>query len=124
MIGVIFEVEPADGKRERYLELAAGLRSQLEKSGGFVSIERFQSLSNPGKILSLSFFQDESAAAEWRSVADHRDAQREGRESVFRDYRIRVVEVIRDYGMRHRHQVPDDSRRVHDSSSAPGESPT
>jgi len=124
MIGVIFEVEPDDGKRERYLELAAGLRSQLEKSDGFVSIERFQSLSNPGKILSLSFFRDESAARQWRSAADHRDAQREGRESVFRDYRIRVVEVIRDYGMRNRHQAPDDSREVHDSSAGSRERAT
>ena len=114
MIGVIFEVQPADGRRERYLEIAAGLRSQLERIDGFISIERFQSLSDPGKILSLSFFRDEAAVLAWRSATNHRDAQREGRDGVFSDYRLRVVEVIRDYGMLDRRQAPDDSRAIHD----------
>ncbi|MGE0310128.1 MAG: antibiotic biosynthesis monooxygenase [Lautropia sp.] len=117
MIGVIFEVEPADGGREAYLARAATLRTRLEQIDGFVSVERFQSLSNPGKILSLSFFRDEGAVQAWRSSGRHRDAQRAGRDGLFADYRIRVVEVIRDYGLHRREQAPADSRSVHDPTT-------
>lgn len=113
MIGIIFEVEPRDGKKEEYLEIAAKLRPQLEKIDGFVSVERFQSLSNDKKILSLSFFRDEEALLEWRNLQMHRDAQSKGRESVFENYRLRVAGVIRDYGMFDREQAPDDSKSCH-----------
>ena len=114
MIAVIFEVQPKEGRRESYLELAAGLRPLLEQVDGFISIERFESLTTPGKILSLSFFRDEAALEAWRSLEKHRDAQRAGRAGLFADYRLRVAGVIRDYGMFDRDQAPADSRRVHD----------
>lgn len=114
MIAVIFEVWPAEGRQEEYLELAAGLRPLLAQVDGFISIERFQSLTEPGKILSLSIFRDEAAVAQWRSLEQHRSAQARGRQGVFRDYRLRVATIIRDYGMTERTEAPRDSRDIHD----------
>ncbi|WP_344829289.1 antibiotic biosynthesis monooxygenase [Actinocorallia longicatena] len=114
MIAVIFEVTPADGRRQDYLDLAAGLRPLLEKIDGFVSIERFASLTTPGKMLSLSFWRDEQAVRAWRAVGEHRAAQTAGREGVFAGYRLRVAGVIRDYGLTDREEAPADSRDAHD----------
>jgi heme-degrading monooxygenase HmoA len=113
MIAVIFEVWPADGCKQEYLDIAASLRPMLEKIDGFISLERFESLSEPGKVLSLSFFRDEQAVAQWRALEAHRSAQAKGRADLFRDYRLRVSSVIRDYGMFDREQVPPDSRKAH-----------
>jgi heme-degrading monooxygenase HmoA len=113
MIAVIFEVWPADGRKQEYLDIAASLRPMLEKIDGFISLERFESLYEPGKILSLSFFRDEHAVAQWRALEAHRSAQATGRAGLFRDYRLRVSSVTRDYGMFDREQVPPDSREVH-----------
>ena len=113
MIAIIFEVWPADGRRQEYLDIAASLRPLLEEIDGFISIERFESLAEPGKILSLSFFRDEQAVAKWRALEAHRKAQARGRATVFKNYRLRVAGVIRDYGMFDRDQVPVDSRTVH-----------
>lgn len=115
MIAVIFEVTPAPGRKERYLELAAEMRPVVEEMDGFVSVERFQSLTNPDKLLSLSFFRDEEALAAWRRLPKHRGMQRIGRDGLFADYRLRVLEVIRDYGMADRDQAPEDSRAEHDA---------
>ena len=103
-MAVIFEVWPRADRRERYFELAASLRPALESVDGFISIERFESLVEPGKILSLSFWRDERAVRIWRE--QHREAQREGRSEVFEDYRIRVVNVVRDYGLEDRAEAP------------------
>jgi len=111
MIAVIFEVWLAD--RARYLDIAAELKPLLASIDGFISIERFESLSEPGKLLSLSFWRDEAAVQEWRRLEAHRAGQAEGRGGVFRDYRLRVAAVLRDYGMEARDQAPDDSREVH-----------
>jgi len=113
MIAVIFEVVPAPGRKQEYLDLAASLRPQLEKIDGFISIERFASLSNEGKVLSLSVFRDEAAVEAWRNVEAHRVAQAKGRAGIFSDYRIRVASVIRDYTLHGREQAPQDSRRKH-----------
>jgi heme-degrading monooxygenase HmoA len=113
MIAVIFEVWPKPGQRQTYLDIAAALRPQLEKIDGFISIERFESLTQPGKMLSLSFFSDEAAVAAWRNIEDHRRAQAEGRGHVFADYRLRIAGVMRDYGMQERAQAPKDSQTVH-----------
>lgn len=118
MIAVIFEVWPAPGRGEEYLALAGALRPELERLDGFVSIERFASLANEGKILSLSFWRDEDAVARWRSLAAHRAAQARGRSGIFVDYRLRVASVVRDYGMRERAQAPADSRAFHDARGA------
>jgi heme-degrading monooxygenase HmoA len=114
VIAVIFEVWPAPGRKQEYLDLAAGLRPLLEQVDGFISIERFESLSEPGKILSLSVFKDEAAVARWRQLEKHRNAQARGRDGVFHDYRLRVAGVIRDYSMNERAQAPQDSRDRHD----------
>jgi heme-degrading monooxygenase HmoA len=113
MIAVLFEVEPADGRRGAYLDLAAALTPRLQQIDGFVSVERFESLTRPGRILSLSFWRDEAAVAAWRALEAHRAAQRRGREGVFAGYRLRVASVIRDYGMDARDQAPEDSRAIH-----------
>jgi heme-degrading monooxygenase HmoA len=113
MIAVIFEVIPYVGERHRYLNLAGELRSELEKIDGFISIERFESLTMRGKILSLSFFRDEEAVREWRNLEAHRAAQKAGRNGIFADYRLRIGQVIRDYGMIERAEAPEDSRHVH-----------
>jgi heme-degrading monooxygenase HmoA len=109
VIAVIFEVEPRAGRAERYFELAADLREALEKIDGFISVERFQSLIQPGKLLSLSFWRDESAVRAWRNHAGHCAAQAEGRGSVFAGYRLRIAHVVRDYGLTERDQAPADS---------------
>jgi heme-degrading monooxygenase HmoA len=106
MYAVIFEVEPETGREQDYLDIAALLRPDLEKIDGFISIERFKSLSQEGKILSLSFWRDEDAIARWRQQEQHHAAQRAGRDRIFRDYRIRVTAVMRDYGMHERAQAP------------------
>ena len=113
MIAVIFEVWPKFDKKQKYLDVAAALRPALEGIDGFISIERFESLTEPGKILSLSFFRDEQAVAAWRNVEEHRRAQAAGRSEVFANYRLRVGSVIRDYGMQDRTQAPGDSRARH-----------
>lgn len=110
MIAVIFEVWPADGHRQTYLDIAASLRPELEKIDGFLGIERFQSLADESKLLSLSFWRDEAAVAAWRNVERHRAAQKRGRAGVFQDYRLRIGQVVRDYGMTERAQAPTDSR--------------
>jgi heme-degrading monooxygenase HmoA len=110
MIAVIFELEPRDGARERYFELAAALRPQLEASDGFVSIERFESVTRPGHYLSLSIWRDEDAVRRWRNDPLHRGAQQEGRDAVFADYRLRVATIVRDYGLSERTEAPADSR--------------
>ena len=108
MIAVIFEVWFKPGRQLDYLELAARLKPELEQMDGFISIERFQSLSNEGKLLSLSFWRDEESVRAWRNHAEHREAQAAGRESIFSDYRIRIVSTLRDYGMNDRGQSPQD----------------
>lgn len=113
MIAVIFEVEPAEGRRADYLEIAAEMRPMLDQIDGFISIERFQSLTHPGKLLSLSFFKDEAAVRQWRTLSAHRGAQQRGRSGIFADYRLRVAGVIRDYGMFDRDQAPADSQQLH-----------
>ncbi len=114
MIAVIFEVWPAEGCREAYLDIAASLRADLEQAAGFISVERFESLHQPGKLLSLSFWRDEEAVKAWRTHGEHRVAQNEGRSGVFADYRLRIAGVVRDYGMNERAEAPDDSRRCFD----------
>ncbi|MBB5515552.1 heme-degrading monooxygenase HmoA [Rubricella aquisinus] len=114
MIAVIFEVTPADGKRGTYLDLAAQMRPMVEEVEGFLSVERFESLTTPGKLLSLSFFEDEAAIERWRKLAAHRSAQSKGRGGLFDDYRLRIAHVMRDYGLHDRDQAPADSRSVHD----------
>jgi heme-degrading monooxygenase HmoA len=106
VIAVIFEAQPHEGQQETYLSIAAALRPQLDRIDGFISIERFASLSEPGKILSLSWWRDEESVARWRHFEQHRAAQRAGREHVFRDYRLRVAAVLRDYGLSDRAQAP------------------
>jgi heme-degrading monooxygenase HmoA len=113
MIAVIFEVSPAEGKDRRYFDLAAALKAELEAVDGFISVERFQSLTDPKKFLSLSFWRDEEAVQRWRGLSSHRAAQAEGRAGVFRDYRLRVASVIRDYGLNERDEAPKDSRKAH-----------
>ncbi|MEO8487557.1 MAG: antibiotic biosynthesis monooxygenase [Betaproteobacteria bacterium] len=113
MIAIIFEVVPKEGCRDGYLATAAALRPHLERIDGFLSVERFESLTQPGKILSLSFWRDDEAVARWRALDEHRRAQSAGRDALFADYRLRVASVIRDYGMVERAQAPADSRALH-----------
>ena len=115
MIAVIFEVEPDEGMTEPYLDMAAEMRPLVEQIDGFISVERFQSLTNPGKLLSLSFFRDEAALDEWRQLTAHRRAQSVGRNRYFKDYRLRIAHVIRDYGKFERDEAPADSLAVHDA---------
>ncbi|MET1026679.1 MAG: antibiotic biosynthesis monooxygenase [Dongiaceae bacterium] len=118
MIAVIFEVWPAEGERDHYLDIAASLKSDLGKIDGFLSVERFQSLIEPGKLLSLSFWRDEAAVRQWRNLQHHREAQGEGRNGVFSNYRLRVASVLRDYGLNERNEAPTDSRAIHDRAQA------
>lgn len=112
MIAVIFEVIPHADKKQAYLDMAAEMRPLVEQIDGFVSVERFQSLTDPDKLLSVSFFRDEAALEDWRRLTGHRKAQKAGRTSYFKDYRLRVARVLRDYGMHERDEAPADSRDV------------
>jgi len=114
MIAVIFEVWIAPERQQDYLSIAARLKPELEQMDGFISIERFQSLTDEGRLLSLSFWRDEAAIAAWRKLEAHRAAQKAGRNELFANYRLRVAGVIRDYGMSERGAVPADSQSVHD----------
>lgn len=118
MIAVIFEVWPKPEHKAEYLDIAAQLKPILESIDGFISVERFESLTEKGKILSVSFFRDEAAVAAWRNVAEHRKSQGKGRATIFQDYRLRIASVIRDYGMNDRAQAPGDSRVTHDATGA------
>ena len=113
MIAVIFEVWPAGGRAGEYFDIAASLRPELEKIEGFISIERFESLTTKGKFLSLSFWRDDEAVRRWRNLEAHRRAQARGRGGIFADYRLRVASVVRDYGMSERAGAPADSKTVH-----------
>lgn len=109
MIAVIFELEPNEGATPGYFDHAAALRPTLESINGFISVERFESLSQPGRYLSLSFWRDEAAVRRWRCQPQHRAAQQDGRAAVLANYRLRVAIVVRDYGLHEREQVPADS---------------
>jgi len=113
MIAVIFEVYPAEGRKTAYLDMAAKMRPLVEQIEGFISVERFESLTTPGKLLSISFFEDEAALDQWRQLTAHRSAQQAGRTDMFADYRLRVASVIRDYGMEDRAEAPEDSKALH-----------
>jgi heme-degrading monooxygenase HmoA len=113
MIAIVFELWPEAGRSDDYFGLAAALKAELERIDGFVSVERFQSLADPNKLLSLSFFRDEEAVRAWRNLPGHRAAQARGRSGVFADYRLRVAQVLRDYGKEDRDEAPQDSREAH-----------
>jgi heme-degrading monooxygenase HmoA len=113
MIAIIFEVYPAEGQKDAYLDIAATMRPLVAEIEGFISVERFQSLTDPDKLLSISFFEDEAAVERWRALSAHRGAQTKGRGGVFADYRLRVAHVLRDYGMDARDEAPVDSRDAH-----------
>ena len=113
MLAVIFEVEPHPQHKSEYLDIAADLKPLLETIDGFISVERFESLTHPGKILSLSYWRDEAAIDAWRQLEKHRHAQALGRQHVFADYRLRVAGILREYAMHDREQAPSDSRKVH-----------
>lgn len=115
MLAVIFEVIPTEEGKAEYLDIAASLRPMLEDRDGFISIERFQSLVDENKILSLSFWRDEEAVAAWRNEMDHRQAQSKGKSALFESYRIRVAQVVRDYSRSEREQAPEDSRALYDN---------
>ena len=117
MIAVIFEVWPAQGRKDEYLAIAASLRDELERIDGFISVERFQSMTDPNKLLSLSFWRDEQAVTRWRGQLHHRESQAQGRAGIFADYRLRVAAVLRDYGLTDRATAPEDSKRVHEAQS-------
>jgi len=113
MIAVIFELQPAEGRAADYFDTAAALRGQLNQIDGFLSVERFESLATPGKYLSLSFWRDEAAVQQWRQLEGHRAAQAAGRGGIFAGYRLRVAQVLRDYGLDDRAQAPEDSQHAH-----------
>jgi heme-degrading monooxygenase HmoA len=118
VIAVIFEVEPREGGAEVYLDIAGQLRPMLDGIDGFISVERFESLAAPGKYLSLSFWRDEAAVAAWRNLEPHRRAQATGRAGLFRDYRLCIAQVVRDYGLENRQEAPGDSRAIHRSEAS------
>jgi len=113
MIAVIFEVWPRPEHKSAYLDLAAVMRKELEGIEGFISVERFDSITEQGKMLSLSFFENQESVMQWRNTLAHRKAQTMGKEKYFADYRLRIAEVQRDYGPTDRHQAPEDSRAIH-----------
>ena len=115
MIAVIFETWPKDA--QKYIDMGKALRSHLNNFDGFISIERFRSVTEPDKLLALSFWRDEAAVDAWRNNETHRAVQARSRQHLFRDYRLRVADVLRDYGMTDRDQAPNDSRVANETQS-------
>jgi heme-degrading monooxygenase HmoA len=113
LIAVIFEFTPAEGRFSDYMDIVGTLRADLEKAEGFISLERFESITTPGKFVSLQFWRDEEAVRKWRNLQRHREAQAKGRAGIFQSYRLRIASVLRDYTMDERAQAPGDSREVH-----------
>ena len=113
MIAVLFEVFLKEEHKSEYLEIAFKLKQRLQEIEGFISIERFASLQDSNKILSLSYWENEESIKHWRNIVEHREGQAQGRDHVFSDYRIRVGQIIRDYGMADRDQAPTDSKEIH-----------
>ena len=113
MIAVIFEFTPAEGRFPDYMALVDTLRADLAKAEGFISLERFESITNKGKFVSLQFWRDEDSVRKWRNLQRHREAQKQGRGGIFRSYRLRIASVLRDYTMDERAQAPEDSLKVH-----------
>ncbi len=113
MIAVIFEFTPAPGRFSDYMDLVGQLKPELDKAEGFISLERFESITAPGKFVSLQFWRDEESVAKWRNVQKHREAQKRGRGGIFTSYRLRIAGVIRDYTMDGRGQAPADSVAAH-----------
>jgi heme-degrading monooxygenase HmoA len=116
MIAVIFEFTPMEGCFADYMAVVDTLREDLAKADGFISLERFESVTTKGRFLSLQFWRDEEAVSKWRNLAKHREAQKMGRGKIFQSYRLRIAGVIRDYEMDKREQAPADSRGVHDGA--------
>jgi heme-degrading monooxygenase HmoA len=96
MFAVIFEVSPKPEQWDTYLGYARALRPELERIDGFLDNERFSSMRRPGWLLSLSTWRDEKAVIRWRIFARHHEIQERGRSEVFRDYHLRVGEIIAD----------------------------
>ncbi len=113
MIAVIFEFTPAPGRFPEYMELVGQLKPELDKAEGFISLERFESITAPGKFVSLQFWKDEESVRKWRNLQQHREAQRKGRAGIFASYRLRIAGVLRDYTMDQRGQAPRDSVAAH-----------
>jgi heme-degrading monooxygenase HmoA len=113
MIAVIFEFTPAEGRFPEYMKLVDTLREDLAKAEGFISLERFESITNKGKFVSLQFWQDEESVRKWRTLQKHREAQKKGRAGIFGSYRLRIAQVTRDYTMDERAQAPKDSVEIH-----------
>ena len=113
MIAVIFEFTPAAGRFPEYMDLVGGLKADLERADGFISLERFESITTKGKFVSLQFWRDEECVRKWRNLQKHREAQKKGRGGIFESYRLRIAEVLRDYTMDERAQAPKDSVKVH-----------
>ena len=113
MIAVIFEFTPAEGRFPDYMELVGTLKADLERAEGFISLERFESITTKGKFVSLQFWRDEESVRKWRNLQRHREAQAKGRGGIFKSYRLRIASVLRDYTMDDRSQAPEDSVRLH-----------
>jgi heme-degrading monooxygenase HmoA len=113
MIAVIFEFTPTPGRFAEYMDLVGRLKPELEKAEGFVSLERFESITAPGKFVSLQFWRDEESVRRWRNLQQHREAQKRGRGGIFASYRLRIAGVLRDYTMDQRDEAPRDSVAAH-----------
>jgi heme-degrading monooxygenase HmoA len=113
MIAVIFEFTPAEGRFPDYMKLVGELKADLDRAEGFISLERFESITNKGKFVSLQFWKDEESVRKWRTLQKHREAQKKGRAGIFKSYRLRIASVVRDYEMDKRAQAPKDSQEVH-----------
>jgi heme-degrading monooxygenase HmoA len=113
MIAVIFEFTPAEGRFPDYLALVETLRQDLAEAEGFISLERFESITSKGKFVSLQYWRDEECVRKWRTLQKHREAQKKGRAGIFKSYRLRIAQVVRDYTMDERAQAPADSVQVH-----------
>lgn len=113
MIAVIFDAETTKDTTSEYLDIKAQRRPLLAVIHGFINIKRFQSLTNPDKVLARSCWRDKAAIAAWRTLPQHRAAQGAGSDHVFADNRLRIATVGRDYGECARDQSPADNRSAH-----------
>ena len=96
MFSVIFEVNRKPERKDEYLDLAKQLKPVLQKIDGFIDNERFESQIKQGWLLSHSTWRDEKSVIRWRTEGEHHQVQKRGRFDIFRDYHLRVGDVVSD----------------------------
>ncbi len=92
----IFTSVRTDGDEAAYQAMAEDMFELVAEQDGFLGYENFS--SDDGKHVTIAYFRDEEAILNWKRVAEHREAQRLGREKWYQSFTLRIATVTRAYG--------------------------